>query len=185
MRNTTRGIDHIGLTVADIAAAGRFLVDGLGAQFIYETLNERQPPFRGPETERAIGIPAGAEVCVIRMYRMEHGPGIELFYSAGCEQRPAVRCCDHGWQHVALYVDDLAAAIERAVKAGAELLAPPWDLTGVEGGAGNRFCMIRAPFGSVIELITCPSPPPYEDTTELRRWKPPATKPESNEEEAS
>ena len=31
-----RGIDHIGLTVPDIVAAERFLIDGLGAEFIAE-----------------------------------------------------------------------------------------------------------------------------------------------------
>ena len=174
MRPIARGIDHIGLTVPDIEEAERFLVSGLGAEFIYETLNAREPPFKGPETEIAIGLPPGSEVSVIRMYKMQHGPGIELFQYTHCEQRPAARCCDHGWQHVALYVDDMQLAINRAVAAGGELLAPPWDLTGAESGAGNRFCMVRTPFGAVIELITFPSPQPYEETTELRRWKPPA-----------
>ncbi len=175
MSHLPRGIDHIGLTVTDIQTAERFLVNGLGAEFIYETLNADQPLFKGRDVEIAIGLPEGTVLNVIRMYKMQHGPGIELFQYMHCEQRPAARCCDQGWQHVALYVDDMQAAIDRAVSAGGELLAVPWDLTRAESGPGNRFCMIRAPFGAIIELITIPSPQPYENHTELRRWKPPAT----------
>jgi len=172
--STARGIDHVGLTVVDIVGAERFLIDGLGAQFIYETLSREMPPFKGPEVEKAIGIPAGSEVNVIRMYKMGTGPGIELFQYTVKDQRPAARACDIGWQHVALYVDHLERAIERAVSAGAQLLAAPWDLTRAESGPGNRFCLLKAPFGAIIELITYPSPQPYEKGTAVRRWKPPS-----------
>ncbi|MFV3077626.1 VOC family protein [Niveispirillum fermenti] len=175
--NSIRGIDHIGLTVPDIASAERFLIDGLGAQFIYETLNRTMPPFEGPAVEHMMQGPPGLRIAVIRMYRMANGPGIELFqYDQVAAPRPALRGCDTGWQHVALYVDDMQAAIDRAVAAGAELLNQPWDLIANESGPGNRFCFLKAPFGALIELITFPSPQPYEGTTELRRWKPPLEK---------
>lgn len=170
---TARGIDHIGLTVVDIEAAERFLIDGLGAEFIYETLNPGLPPFEGPEVAKMVGSPPGIVIDVIRMYKMGTGPGIELFHYKVDGQRPAARLCDLGWQHVALYVDDMEAALERAVAAGAEKLNDPWDLIRAESGPGNRFCFIRAPFGAVIELISFPSPQPYEEGTTLRRWKPP------------
>ena len=169
-----RGIDHIGLTVGDIAAAERFLIDGLGAEFIYETLNRTMPPFEGPATEKMMQGPPGLKVSIIRMYKIAQGPGIELFEYSDVEgQRPPLRGCDVGWQHIALYVDDMEAAIERARAAGAELLNEPWALTRAESGPGNRFCFIKAPFGALIELITYPSPQPYEHDTQLRRWRPP------------
>ncbi|KKC27000.1 VOC family protein [Sphingomonas sp. SRS2] len=170
---TARGIDHIGLTVVDIEAAERFLIDGLGAEFIFETINPTHPPFKGPEVEKAIGVPPGTEIDTIRMYKMGTGPGIELFHYKTDGQRPAARMCDVGWQHLALYVDDMEAAIERAVAAGAEQLGPPWDLINAESGPGNRFCFLRAPFGPMIELVSHPSPSQYESETPLRRWKPP------------
>lgn len=107
------------------------------------------------------------------MYRMGYGPGIELFQYTANDQRSAARGCDIGWQHLALYVDNIEAAIERTVAAGGELLAAPWDLTRAESGKGNRFCMVRAPFGALVEFITYPSVQPYEETTRLRRWKSP------------
>lgn len=171
---TARGIDHVGLTVVDIEAAERFLIDGLGAEFIYETLNPGLPAFRGPEIEKLVGGTPGTEIDVIRMYKMGTGPGIELFHYKVDLQRPASQLCDLGWQHIALYVDDMEAAVERAVAAGAEQLNEPWDLIRAESGPGNRFCFIRAPFGAVIELISFPGPQPYENETPLRRWKPPA-----------
>ena len=171
--SSIRGIDHIGLTVPDIATAERFLIDGLGAEFIYETLNRTMPPFEGPATEKMLGGPPGMKVSIIRMYRMACGPGIELFEYAGVDgQRPPLRGCDVGWQHIALYVDDMEAAIKRATAAGALLLNEPWELIRAEIGPGNRFCFLKAPFGALIELITYPSSQPYEAQTELRRWKP-------------
>ena len=168
-----RGIDHIGLTVPDIVAAERFLIDGLGAEFIYETLNRTMPHFEGPATEQMLRGPPGPQVSVIRMYRMAYGPGIELFeYSRVDGQRPPLRGCDVGWQHIALYVDNMEVAIRRATTAGAELLNEPWDLIRAESGPGNRFCFLKAPFGALIELITYPSSQPYEAQTQLRRWKP-------------
>jgi len=169
-----RGIDHIGLTVRNIEDAERFLINGLGARFIYETLNRSMEPFAGPATEKMMQGPVGLKVSRIRMYEMAIGPGIELFeYDEVEEQRPALRGCDIGWQHIAIYVDDIQHAIDRAVEAGAKLLNEPWDLTRAESGPGNKFCFIQAPFGALIELITYPSIQPYGKQTDLRRWKPP------------
>lgn len=168
----SRGIDHVGLTVTDIGVAERFIVDGLGGEFLYEMLGADQPPLGGPEVERAIGLPTGAQVNVVRMYRLGDAPGIELFQYTVPEQREAARASDIGWQHIGLYVDNLDAAIERAVAAGGELLAPPWDMIGVESGPGNKFCFVRAPFGALVELITYPGPLAFETTSGRRRWKP-------------
>lgn len=173
-RAVPRGIDHVGLTVPDIAEAERFLVEGLGGELLYEMLGAHQPPLGGVEVERAIGLPRGAAVTVVRMYAMGTGPGIELFQYSVEGQREASRASDLGWQHVGIYVDDLEAAIERAVAAGGELLGDPWDMIGAESGSGNRFCFVKAPFGALVELITFPSPQVYEAHTARRRWKPPA-----------
>lgn len=171
-RQIARGIDHIGLTVADIDAAERFLVEGLGAQFIYEVLGAGDPPFAGPVVETGLAIPAGSAIRVIRMYKLGHGPGIELFQYQTPEQRPALRACDLGWQHIALYVDDIEHAVANIVAAGGTQLGPIMDLPGIEGGTGNKLCYTRAPFGALIELLTYPSEPPYTALTPLRRWTP-------------
>jgi catechol 2,3-dioxygenase-like lactoylglutathione lyase family enzyme len=171
--NRIRGIDHIGVTVLNIEEAEKFLFDAFDAEFIYETLNRTMPPFEGPETEHMTAGPPGLSISRIRMYKLGTGPTLELFeYDNVDSRRPPLRGCDLGWQHIALYVDDMDAALTRAVAAGAEKMSDPWDLVRAESGPGNKFCFIRAPWGALIELITYPSPQPYEQDTDLRRWKP-------------
>ena len=174
--NLPRGIDHIGLTVLDLAGAERFIIDGLGGEYLYELLSENQPPLSGPEVEAAIGLPFGAQVNAVRMYRLGEGPGIELFHYSAPEQRDPARASDLGWQHIGLYVDDLRAAVERAMNAGAVLLAEPWDMIGPEAGAGNRFCFLRAPFGALVEFVTYPTQIAPGANGSVR-WKPQPTNP--------
>jgi len=169
-----RGVDHVGLTVPDLAAAHRFLIEGLGAEFLYEVLGRQDPPLEGKELEQIIAVPEGTQILTVRMYRLGNGPGVELFEYRGPSQRPSARACDFGWQHLALYVDDMEASAQRAVAAGAVQLGAPWSLMGPESGAGATFCFLRAPFGALLELVTYPNPQGYEANMSLRRWKPPA-----------
>ncbi|RPK56757.1 Glyoxalase-like domain protein [Streptomyces sp. ADI96-15] len=166
---TVRGIDHIGLTVPDLEAATRFLADALGAEVLYDTLPADRGPVGGPQTEQRLGVPPGTRQLAIRMLALPDGPGIELFayHPPG---RPPALPSDLGWQHLALYVDDLDAALTRAVEAGARPLAPP--LPGPEAGPANRFAYLRTPWGSTLELVTYPDPQPYEQETQQRRWRP-------------
>jgi hypothetical protein len=109
-----------------------------------------------------------------RCGRRGRGPGLELFEVRGPDQRPAVRFSDFGLQHFALYVDDLDLATERFVAAGGTMFSGPNEMEGLEKCEGNRWRYGRTPWGSVIELISSPSPQAYERDTPLRRWKPPA-----------
>ncbi len=167
-----RGLDHVGLTVVDVEAAERFLIEGLGAEFVYETLGLQDPPFGGPDIEAGLNLPKGATLNLIRMYKLGNGPGIELFQYSADGQRPALRPCDVGWQHIALYVDDIEAAVKQFVAAGGDQLGPIRDLPGNESGEGNKLCYLRTPFGAMVELLTYPSEPPYTRLTDLRRWTP-------------
>ena len=84
------------------------------------------------------------------------------------------RPSDYGLQHFAVYVDDIEEAIRLFEAAGGRMFTEPQPLMfPPEKGEGNYFCYGTRPWGSVIELITLPTPlPSYEDDTELRRWKP-------------
>lgn len=173
--NTTsiRGIDHIGITVPDIDAATQFLIAALGAEVLYESVSRVDPPIGGPETEKKFQLSKDTQTVAVRMIKLPHGPGIELFEMHAPEQLQPVRPSDFGLQHFALYVDDMAAAIAQFTAAGGVLFDHPAPLLfPLETGAGNLFCYGRAPWGTVIEFITLPSPPPYEQQTPLRRWRP-------------
>ena len=106
--------------------------------------------------------------------KLDTGPGIELFQYDAREQQPPAFTSDLGWQHVAIYVDDLEASLARAEAAGGDVLNETWDLRNDEAGAGARVAFVRAPFGAIFELITYPAPLLYEQKTAFRRWKPPA-----------
>ncbi|MFE1147100.1 VOC family protein [Streptomyces albidoflavus] len=176
MTARVRGIDHIGLTVPDLEAATRFLVDALGAEVLYDTLPADRGPVGGPETEQRLGVPPGTRQRAIRMLALPDGPGIELFAYDPPGRSPALPS-DLGWQHLALYVDDLDAARDQAVEAGAHPLSPPHPLPGPEAGPANRFAYLRTPWGSTLELVTYPDPQPYEEKTDRRRWRPAASPP--------
>ena len=167
-----RGIDHIGIAVPDIEAATEFLVAAFGAETIYETLQQDGEPQAGPEAEMKLGLAPQARIEAIRMLHLCSGPGIELFQISAPDQRPAARGSDLGFQHFAIYVDDIASATTRFAAAGGELLSGPHPLPNLEGGIGNTFRYGRTPWGTVIEFVTYPSPQPYCEETPLRRWTP-------------
>ena len=171
-RRNTRGIDHIGVTVPDIEAATRFLVEAFDAEILHDTRLRAGGPRGGPEIEARLGIPMGAQMVCSRMLRLGNGPGVELFeYSADSRQKPAVPS-DFGLQHFAVYVDDIEKAADRVVRAGGQVLKGPGDLPGPESGPNNRYWYTRTPWGSTIELVTYPSPQAYIKDTTLRRWTP-------------
>ncbi len=169
---TTRGIDHIGVTVPNIDQATTFFVEALGAQVLYDTLPREEGPRSGHQLDQRLGVPEGTEQIAIRMLMLAHGPGLELFEFSGPRQNRAAIPSDIGWQHVAFYTDDLDGSLAAVIAAGGTALGDPKQLPSVEAGARNRFVYCRTPWGSTIELITYPDEQPYTENTDLRRWMP-------------
>lgn len=172
-KHPVRGMDHIGITVAELEQATRFFQQAFGAQVIYDSVAPTANDVQGEETERTLNLMPGTRIKAVRMLALQHGPGLELFEMAGPQQRDPVRPSDYGLQHFAVYVDDMAAAVSRFEAAGGQMFTAPQPLMfPTERGEGNLFCYGQTPWGSVIELISLPSPLPYETDTSLRRWKP-------------
>lgn len=169
-----RGIDHVGLTVPDVAAASDFLAQALGAVVVYDVVTAATGPMQGPETEQQLGIAPGSQVARVRLLRIGNGPSIELFEMRHAPQRPPLALDDFGWNHVCFYVDDLDQAAQRFVAAGGTLLTPPHGIGGIEGGSGrprNRGVYGRPPWGGLIELLTYPDGIGYPNPN-LTRWTP-------------
>lgn len=164
------GIDHVGLTVPDLDRATEFLVDALGAEVLYDTHTLDEPARDSDETHRRLGIPVTMAQRAIRMLGLPNGPGIELFEYQGPDQHGAAVPSDIGWEHIGVYVDDVDAALARVEAAGGSRNADPRDLSGAEGGTGNRFVYARTPWGSTIELISYPSPQPYLENAPRPKW---------------
>lgn len=98
---------------------------------------------------------------------------LELFqFRAPDQRREAPQMSDWGATHLALYVDDLEAAIEHLREHGARVLGEPMDLPGPESGAGNRFIFVLLPGEITLELVTYPEGKVYESETAQRLFDP-------------
>ncbi|WP_326700921.1 VOC family protein [Streptomyces sp. NBC_01754] len=167
-----RGIDHVGVTVPDIESATAFFRDALGADVLYDTRRREEGPRTGRPVERRLGLPEGASQVAVRMLALPHGPGLELFEYRSSGQREPVVPSDLGWQHLAVYVDDIDEALAGVEEAGGARVGDPGPLPGAEAGERNRMVYTRTPWGSTLELITYPDTQPYEEHTPRRRWRP-------------
>lgn len=154
-----RTLDHVGLTVPDLAGARRFFVTVLGFVEVYShrpeggdrEAQERQFA-RHPET-RLLGI------SMLRLGTLN----LELFeFEAPDQRREVPRTSDWGGAHLAFYVDDMAAAVRHLREGGARVLGEPLALPGPEAGEGNEFVFALGPGDVPIELISYPGGKAYE-----------------------
>jgi catechol 2,3-dioxygenase-like lactoylglutathione lyase family enzyme len=168
----TRGIDHIGITVPNLDVASRFFEQAFDAIPLYDNITRDQGPMQGPAAEAQLDLAPGTALITMRMMKLANGPGLELFEMKGPQQKSPARPSDFGLQHFAVYVDDIHASLERFREAGGAILSGPSEMLGLEKGKGNLFAYAQAPWGTVIELLTAPGAEDYEESTDLRRWKP-------------
>ena len=176
MASLVRGVEHVGVTVPDIEEASRFFVEAFGAEILYDLL-----PTEGTEAgsssggeQARLGTRASARWRRSRLLHLGEAPSIELFEYDDSEQTAPQTASDLGVTHFALYVDDIDAVREAILEAGGTPFEGPTLLPGLESGDGNKWLYALAPWGGIIELVTYPSPQPYESETHLRRWRPPA-----------
>ena len=146
-----RRVDHIGFTVPDLDQAHGFLVDVLGFEYLYSL-----GPFRHDDDWMAthLAVHPRAEMNN-RFYRCGGETILEVFEYDAPDQRTAQpRNSDIGGHHVAMYVDDLDAAIEHLRDAGLEVFDGP---TASRGPAeGNRWIYFLSPWGMQFELVSYP-----------------------------
>jgi catechol 2,3-dioxygenase-like lactoylglutathione lyase family enzyme len=149
-----RRLDHVGFTVPDLDQAHRFLVDVLGCEYLYSL-----GPFRHDDTDwmsAHLNVHPRAVMVENRWFRCGDRAVFEVFHYESPDQREAIpRNSDIGGHHVALYVDDLDAAVEYLRESGVQLLDGP---TASKGPAeGNRWVYFLAPWGMQFELVSYPS----------------------------
>lgn len=166
-----RGIQHIGVTVPDLDAATRFLVDGLGAEVVYDGLTTEDEPRAGAEVERQLGLPSGAAIHKQRMIRIGNGPNLEVFEISG-DQRPAAGLADVGLNHISFYCDDIESALARLVSAGGKALSEVHGNSRYEDSAGNGSVYVAAPWGMLVELQSIPEGHYYPPDAPTRVWMP-------------
>ncbi|MBM6614753.1 VOC family protein [Desemzia sp. RIT804] len=165
------GIDHVGITVPDIEQATQFFIEALAAEVLYDTFTKNEPKRDSTETQVRLGIPSNTAQRAIRMLKLPNGPGLELFEYEKPHQSGPVDPADIGWTHIAIYVENIYKVLKQVEIAGGKRQADPQPLGGIEKGANNLFCYVKTPWGSTIELISYPSPQPYQSITNKRKWQ--------------
>lgn len=163
------GSDHIGFTVPDLDEAEAFLVGILGATPIY-TLGAKRDD-EGDWMTRQIGVSPRSVIEEIRFYRLGNGSNLEVFqYSSPEGQAPQPKNSDIGGHHLALYVDDMDAAVAYLKASGVEVMGEPIPSAGP--ALGQRWIYFRAPWGMQFELVSYPGGKAYEQDAPVKLWHP-------------
>lgn len=162
-----RGSDHIGFTVPDIEVAHDFLVRILGATFVYKL----GPYPKGPTIAEKLEISPETTMQEIRFYRLHTGVNLEVFqYDALDQRRTLPQNSDVGGHHLALYVDNLHAAIEFLRSHDIEVLGQPTQSAGPS--TGQEWVYFKSPWGMYFELVSFPNGKAYEKHADTILWDP-------------
>jgi len=164
------GIDHVGITVPDVAAAAAWFEDVFGA------VNPLTfGPFSDPVGDfmhQLVDVDPRAVVDQIRMVRTGNGPGVELFqYEAPDQDHSLRKNSDWGGHHVAFYVRHIDKAVEYLQSKGAQKRLGPFPVT-AGPAAGQTINYFRTPFATDIELISYPHGMAYQATAPISLWDP-------------
>ena len=148
-----RGVDHIGLTVPDLEEAHDFLTQVVGCEYLY-----RLGPFvdDGTWMSEHLGVEDSTVMRELRFYRLGGQAIFEVFeYEALVQATSVPNNSDVGGHHVALYVDDLDAAVASLRSHGVEVMGEPTSSRGPS--LGQRWIYFRAPWGMQFELVCYPN----------------------------
>lgn len=163
-----RGADHVGFTVPDLDQAERFLVEVLGAVPVY-TLPARTADDDWMSVQ--LGVHPRTGIREIRFYRLGNGTNLEVFaYDAADGQLGPPRNSDIGGHHLALYVDDLDAAVAYLRAKDVEVMGEP--VASGNASAGQRWVYFRSPWGMQFELVSFPDGKAYEADAPVLLWHP-------------
>jgi catechol 2,3-dioxygenase-like lactoylglutathione lyase family enzyme len=165
-----RGIDHIGFTVPDMKQGVAFFTDVIGCRKAFSF-----GPFADPKgnfMQDLVNVNPRAEIKEITMMRCGQGSNIELFeYTSPDQKTEMPRNSDHGGHHVAFYVKDIKAAVDKARSLGLKTMMGPFDVK--EGpAAGQSITYVLTPWGMQLELISYPKGMAYEKGAKTRLWAP-------------
>jgi catechol 2,3-dioxygenase-like lactoylglutathione lyase family enzyme len=139
---TIERMDHVGVVVADLAAATAFFaelgLERLGDGVVEGELVERIVGLEGVRSGFAMmGTPDGHSRLELIEFHTPSGP-------AGDRQAPANA---PGLRHLCFAVDDIDGVLDRLRGHGAELVGEV-----VRYGNSYRLCYLRGPEGIIIEL---------------------------------
>lgn len=145
-------LDHVGFTVPDLEAAKAWLIDVLGCEYMYSL-----GPFESDDDWMAahLNVDRRAVMRQLHFFRCGGQAIFEVFqYEAPEQQTVPPRNSDVGGHHVALYVEDLDAAVAYLREAGVKVLGDPTTSRGPS--EGQRWVYFLSPWGMQFELVSYP-----------------------------
>jgi glyoxylase I family protein len=158
-------LDHIGFTVPDLEEARTFLVDVLGCEYMY-TLG----PYRHDDSDwmsEHLGVDPRAVMRELHFFRCGGQAVFEVFhYSAPDQDKEIPRNSDIGGHHVALYVEDLDAAVAYLKSQNVTVMGDPTASSGPS--QGQRWVYFLAPWGMQFELVSYPGGKAFDRQHEIR-----------------
>jgi catechol 2,3-dioxygenase-like lactoylglutathione lyase family enzyme len=138
----TRRVNHLGISVADLERSIGFYVGLLGFEVVFRsTVHDRH------DVEAVVGL---ADVRADIAFLDAGDTRLELWRyhtPAGAPSPRAQEPADHGLRHLALEVDDVAAAYRVLTEAGYQATTVPLDL-----GPHVTF-YVRGPDGEILEIL--------------------------------
>jgi catechol 2,3-dioxygenase-like lactoylglutathione lyase family enzyme len=157
------GVDHFGITVPDLAQAHEFFVDVLGCEYLYKL-----GPYQHQDSwmSEHLGVDDRAVMRELRFYRLGGKAIFEVFqYEAPDQRTRSPRNSDIGGHHIAVYVQDLDAALADLHRRGLRVLGEPTASTGAS--EGQRWVYFLAPWGMQCELVSYPGGKAFDHHPEL------------------
>jgi catechol 2,3-dioxygenase-like lactoylglutathione lyase family enzyme len=139
-------VDHTGITVSSLQKSLDFWVRVLGFRHLY-TWEFENSAF----IENLVGV-KGASMVLAMVQGYGHQIELIEYQSPADRTLFKPRACDVGSVHIAMYVDDIDALIDRVEDAGWLPVAPP---PRIEGGDrhGWKLAYIRDPDGVTLEFL--------------------------------
>ena len=166
-----RGVEHVALTVPDLAEAIAFFVDVLGCEHLYD-----MGPFSDPEgtwmTDN-LDVHPRAEIPRFALLRCFNGANFEVFeYRSPDQVQRWPKMSDFGGTHIAFYVDDMDAALAHLESKGVRILGGKKDGIGPEAGDQSTFAHFLTPWGQLLEFVSYPKGREYWAPSDRRTWRP-------------
>lgn len=152
LRGLTR-VDHFGITVPDLAEADAFFIGVLGCEYLYSL-----GPFQHDDSwmSEHLGVADDTVMKRLNFYRLGGQAIFEVFQYEATEQRQVPpRNSDVGGHHIALYVEDLDAAVAQLRAWDLTVLGEPTASSGPS--EGQRWIYFLAPWGMQFELVSYPN----------------------------
>lgn len=152
------GIDHVGINVPDLNTAVTFFSDVLG--FTPVTQIGPIPLDAGWKEANHINPATGA--LTIKMINAGTGASIEVFsYADNKGSKAHPNSDDIGASHIAFYTSDINESVKYLKSKGVKILGEPF-LTPSGDTAGESWVYFETPWGSKMELVSCPNGKGYE-----------------------